>query len=99
MKTMTLTENRIERVISILKRHRTTGIYARNEVGFPVDPKDPHAVCWCGVGALEKVLPKEPAASSYPFEEIVKLNDSGQTRKLYRLLRSLIGTKVEVYDA
>lgn len=35
--------------------HWTTGAYARNEKGDPIASDDPSAVCWCLIGAKNKV--------------------------------------------
>lgn len=42
-------------------RH-TTGVYARDTRGAPVQPCSPRAVCWCLLGALLKEAPDETLA-------------------------------------
>jgi hypothetical protein len=49
----------------IEQRGWTTETSARNQDGFPVDPSDERAVCWCLVGALDRAaaLLPEPDGS------------------------------------
>ena len=35
--------------------HWTTGVLSRDEAGGFVTPRSPHAVCWCVLGACQKV--------------------------------------------
>ena len=39
--------------------HWTKGWYAHNAEGQDVGPAEPDAVCWCSLGALEKVAHEE----------------------------------------
>ncbi|MCR5876963.1 hypothetical protein [Phenylobacterium sp. J367] len=36
----------------------TTGIRARTATGLPIEPVEQDAVCWCAVGAVERVSPQ-----------------------------------------
>ena len=55
-------------------KHWTQGWYAHNADGFDVGSCEPEAVCWCSVGALDKVAHEEGAvdarfeAASYLFK-------------------------------
>ncbi len=104
MKTVTLTEKRVERVIELLKNHHTTEAYARTTDGRPTRGNDPEAVCWCALGAIEKVcapkgtllrLGEIPAEI---FTNIVSLNDHGRLHQLCAELRKCVGMKIGVRE-
>ena len=40
-------------------KHWTQGWYAHNADGFDVESCNPEAVCWCSVGAIDKVVHEE----------------------------------------
>ena len=44
-------------------KHWTKGWYAHNADGFDVGSCKPEAVCWCSLGALEKVAHEENTCS------------------------------------
>ncbi len=55
-------------------KHWTQGWYAKDAEGQPVGPRESYAVCWCSLGALDKVAHEENtyktclAATGYLFE-------------------------------
>ena len=42
-------------------KHWTQGWYAKDAEGKSVGPRNPDAVCWCSLGALDKVAHEENA--------------------------------------
>ena len=48
------------------------GGYARNAEGQQVSARDPHAVCWCSIGALFKEEP-DLDGPSFPFRKVSEL--------------------------
>ena len=45
-------------------KHWTQGWYAQDANGYSTEPSTPNAVCWCSVGALEKVAYEEDTYST-----------------------------------
>jgi hypothetical protein len=68
----------------------TTRQYARNSHGDHVKPYDPHATCWCLVGAIDKVYPDQSNANvaiekvrtvlttkyRHEFPNVIEFNDN-----------------------
>lgn len=48
----------------------TTGVLARNSKGEPCKPNDPHAVCFCLRGAIERVY-KTQAGQDYAYRKLI----------------------------
>jgi len=45
-------------------KHWAQGFYAKDSKGHDVGPAKPHAVCWCSLGALNKVAHEESIYSA-----------------------------------
>ena len=46
-------------------KHWTQGWYAKDAEGQPVGPRKSYAVCWCSLGALDKVAHEENTYSTH----------------------------------
>ena len=46
-------------------KHWTQDVYAKDAKGHHTGPSTPDAVCWCSVGALDKVAHEENAYSTH----------------------------------
>ena len=64
-------------------KHWTQGFFAKDAEGHDVGPAKPDAVCWCSLGALDKVVHEENdysacfAATRYLFEVSAECGYSG----------------------
>ncbi len=46
-------------------KHWAQGQYAKDAKGYSTGPAEPYAVCWCSLGALEKVAYEEEDLPTY----------------------------------
>ena len=78
-------------------KHWAQGWYAKDAEGQPVGPRKSYAVCWCSVGALEKVAHEEnthdthSTTARYLFDvsaecgyDIIDLNDNSSHEAVMR---------------
>lgn len=61
----------------------TTGVLARNSKRHTVEPDDPSAICWCGMGAVVAVTP--------PQERVLAPNDHWMYLPALNRLRATVG--------
>ena len=45
-------------------KHWTQDVYAKDAKGYSTGPAEPNAVCWCSIGAIEKVAHEEGTYST-----------------------------------
>ena len=50
----------VEAVVAVLERGWTKGTMARDAAGHPCNPRSDSAVCWCLLGAIERVYKVMP---------------------------------------
>ena len=58
------------------------GSYARDEAGYPTDPRLPNAVCWCVVGRVSAISGVDAMAVERELNlsgELVEANDYANT--------------------
>lgn len=51
--------------------NHTTKVYARDTWGFPVDPRDPEASCFCTIGAVIHVTEGQDRIVAYLTEDAI----------------------------
>ncbi len=111
MKNVTITKNRIEKAIALVKSQgvsRSKYALARDADGYMVDPCSPNAVCYCALGALAKycgigneygTIYRVLAAAGVDYTAIYSASDCGDFRAMASEMRKLEGVVLKVEAA
>jgi hypothetical protein len=73
------------KAVEILDRGWTKGVYARDNIGLPVDYDNEAAVCWCANGAIERAAFElsgdklRSYALSLSYLQAISVNDAAES--------------------
>jgi hypothetical protein len=65
----------------------TQGAMARNPEGFKVNPKHPTAVCFCGLGAIQRAVIDNPKAPWVEAEALLAGSLSNNEATMFTIVR------------